>query len=123
MNKLKTHWPVPVILIAWLLIVLAVRWIDRTYLDALSTGLSALFFTCILLPLLFLIAGVWYGRKCETPKKWLLVPLAGLLDLLVPVASVKEPDLTAIWWIVLFGAMSALIGLAIGNLLRKRSRR
>lgn len=123
MNKLKTHWPVPVILIACLLIVLAVRWIDRTYLDALSTGLSALFFTCILLPLLFLIAGIWYGRKCEAPKKWLLAPLAGLLDLLVPIASVKEPDLTAIWWIVLFGALSALIGLAIGGLLRKRARR
>lgn len=123
MKTLKRYWPILLILIAWAAATLLLRWLDDTYIDALTTGLTGIFLFCVIFPILFLILSVRCGIGTGDPKKWLLVPILGVADVLMPMVSIWNWDITAFWWFFFFGAVPALIGLWIGGALRKRAQR
>lgn len=92
--------------------------------DAIAYSLSVFY---LLLPVSTLTVSLLVGRACEGWRRWLLVPLFGVMHILAEYATFNLANMLAFHKInppflsyFLVGAVPALAGLCIGSLLSRR---
>lgn len=105
---LKTHWPLVLFLALFIYTIV----IFGSMIPEDIFGVVFAVFYC-LLPLWFLLAGLWYGYTGPKKVKLILIAASGIIYAIAMIREIN--DIPA----VLFGLIPSLMGIGIGTATRK----
>lgn len=117
MDRIIKYWPciLTIIVIICSILAFKVNGADSSVVMGMS-----LFYFYILMPFCALIVSFWYGIKLKDIRKWLIVPVFGMIEVLLIMVSSGDWDLPYYWSMCIWTVIPAALGLGIGTVVGKR---